>query len=244
MNKHPRLLSIGKAAKLLGVSIQTLRRWDKSGKLLSFRPTSAGNRYYRREDIELFINDISILGKNWAQNTIPAEPPRDYFCETRDIFEARLVRLQNQLAKTTGIENIFPLIISVAGEIGNNSFDHNLGAWPDIPGVFFGYDTGRRKIILADRGQGVLITLKRVKPALKTDEEALRVAFHEIISGRAPEARGNGLKFVRKVVIENPGMALLFQSGGAELFLGQNGEKFTTKIISSGFHGCFAVLYY
>ena len=37
-------------------------------------------------------------------------------------------------------ENIVPLIVAVAGEIGNNSFDHNLGKWPDSPGVFFGFD--------------------------------------------------------------------------------------------------------
>lgn len=39
-----KLLPIGKTAKLLGVSIDTLRRWDKSGKFFSVRISSVGNR--------------------------------------------------------------------------------------------------------------------------------------------------------------------------------------------------------
>jgi len=35
-------------------------------------------------------------------------------------------------------------------------------------------------------------------PELSTDEEAVRTAFTKVVSGRAPESRGNGLKFVRK----------------------------------------------
>jgi len=52
-----------------------------------------------------------------------------------------------------------------------------------------------RKVVLADRGQGVLTTLKRVRRELTNSSEAIRVAFTETISGRYPETRGNGLKF-------------------------------------------------
>ncbi len=51
-------------------------------------------------------------------------------------------------------------------------------------------------IIIADRGRGIMETLKKVKPGLANDMDALTVVFTERISGRAPEARGNGLKFV------------------------------------------------
>ncbi len=85
---------------------------------------------------------------------------------------------------------LFSLLVSVAGEIGNNSFDHNLGLWPDTPGVFFGYDLNKKQIVLADRGVGVLKTLKRVRPGLARDADALEVAFTEVISGRAPERQG------------------------------------------------------
>lgn len=71
---------------------------------------------------------------------------------------------------------------------------------------------------MADRGQGVLQTLKRIRPNLIDDKKALEVAFTEIISGREPEERGNGLKFVRNVVTKNL-IRLYFQSGNAQLEL-------------------------
>ena len=145
--------------------------------------------------------------------------------------------------KRVGLENIFPLLVSISGEIGNNSFDHNIGAWPDVPGIFFGYDPQRKRIILADRGQGILQTLKRVRPSLSTHAEALKVAFSEILSGRSPESRGNWLKFVKKVVTQNP-MTLLFQSGNAELFLEQHETDLKTRVTDSDFHGCIAIIHF
>jgi hypothetical protein len=127
----------------------------------------------------------------------------------------------------------------VAGEIGNNSFDHNLGNWPDVPGVFFGYDVIKRTVVLADRGLGILATLGRVKPDLKNHTEALTTAFTEVISGRAPEERGNGLKFVRKVAVENP-INLFFQSGDATLRIEKQeaGLRITQSPIT--IRGCLA----
>ncbi len=92
------------------------------------------------------------------------------------------------------------ILSAIAGEIGNNSFDHNLGNWPDVSGIFFGYSWEDGKLVfgLADRGRGVFVTLSRVKPEINNDAEALKVAFTEKISGRAPENRGNGLKFVKE----------------------------------------------
>jgi len=44
------LLSIGEAARALGVSVDTLRRWEREGKITSTR-TLGGQRRYRRTDI-------------------------------------------------------------------------------------------------------------------------------------------------------------------------------------------------
>jgi hypothetical protein len=237
-----RLLPIGEAAKYLGVTIQTLRRWDKNGKLVSFRPTLSSHRYYRKDDLELFVDDLRLLVRSWAMNESANIPKNDYYCASSDVFKARLIRLQNELAKIPDLGEIYSLIVSIAGEIGNNSFDHNLGVWPDIPGVFFGYDVKKRQIVLGDRGQGILETLKRIKSQLKNSKDALKVAFTEIISGRAPESRGNGLKFVRRVVVGNPVITLLFQSGDAELFLGENKTDIDVKKSERFCRGCIAII--
>ncbi|PIQ74633.1 MAG: hypothetical protein COV85_01060 [Candidatus Portnoybacteria bacterium CG11_big_fil_rev_8_21_14_0_20_44_10] len=169
------------------------------------------------------------------------ELPVTFYCSNSSIFQARLAKMQDALMRSGTFDFILPLIVAVAGEIGNNSFDHNLGRWPDIPGIFFGYDIGKRRVVLADRGLGVLATLKRVRPELKNHLEALRVAFTEIVSGRAPEARGNGLKFVRQVVAENP-ISLFFRSGDAELRLKKDNDQLFITRSHINTHGCFAVI--
>ena len=50
----PELLTIKAAAEVLGVSEQTLRRWDKAGKLRARRHPMNGYRLYpRRQVLEL-----------------------------------------------------------------------------------------------------------------------------------------------------------------------------------------------
>ncbi|MFA4891715.1 MAG: helix-turn-helix domain-containing protein [Candidatus Gracilibacteria bacterium] len=241
--KNQNFLTIREAAKTLGVSIDTLRRWDKKGILRSIRPTPTSHRYYQKEEINNLLprNDISNLAKNWAVSQKPPLPQQENYCETSDVFNARLERMGRELGKIKGLEKTFPLIVAITGEIGNNSFNHNIGNWPDTPGIFFGYDLLKRQITLADRGQGLLQTLKRVRPLLKNDEEALQTAFTEFISSRAPEDRGNGLKFVKNVIMEND-LSLLFLSGDAELHLKKNDKKINIKETTPCFHGCMAVI--
>jgi len=233
------LITISEAAEILGVSVDTLRRWDKSGKLSPVKTSDAGYRLYSRFQIELFLNDLFGLAKDWLLRG--TEIPLTFYCSNSAVFQTRLIRMQDLLAGVKELAAIFPLIVAIAGEIGNNSFDHNLGNWPDTPGIFFGYDIYKRTIVLADRGLGILTTLKRVKPELMNDEKALEVAFTEILSGRAPENRGNGLKFVRKIVSENP-IALLFQTGNAELILKKDSDTLDIKDSSEPFRGCLALI--
>lgn len=234
------LISISKAAQTLGVSVNTLRRWDAAGRLLSTRSGPRGYRFYKQEDINLFLRNESVLAKQWAVSPVGVVPPNDVYCPTRDIFQARLDKLQYSL-KDTVSESAMYLLIAIAGEIGNNSFDHNLGNWPDIIGIYFSYDINNRNIVLADRGQGILKTLKRARPQLTTTSEALKVAFTETISGRTPEDRGNGLKFVRKVIIENS-FTLKFQTGDAEIFLKKDDNDIITFPADEYLGGCIAVI--
>lgn len=46
---------VGEAAAFLGVSKETLRNWDKSGRLVPQKNRLTGYRYYRPEDLELFL---------------------------------------------------------------------------------------------------------------------------------------------------------------------------------------------
>ena len=48
------LMTSGEVANLIGVSVDTIRRWEKSGKVAAlFTPT--GHRRFRREDVERLL---------------------------------------------------------------------------------------------------------------------------------------------------------------------------------------------
>lgn len=225
------LIPISEAAGLLGVSIDTLRRWDKKGSLRAIR-TPGGHRLYRKEDLQSYTEDMFSLAKSWAiSQGEPTTFNSEWYCENSLVFQTKLARMEKEFIQTFSELDWVSLVVAATGEIGNNSFDHNLGNWRDVSGVFFGYDKNKRQVVLADRGQGVFTTLSRVKPDLKSDADALHTAFTEVISGRAPEARGNGLKLVRTITEQYP-MTVDFYSGEAHVVL-RNGKKM--NITDSGF---------
>lgn len=235
-----KLVSIGKAAEMLGISIDTLRRWDVSGRLKSTRSGSRGHRYYLESDLEAFLQDVALLVRRWVTAPSTSEPPPEMYCKTRDIFQARLETFQSTLQSVLPLPMI-SIIAAIVGEIGNNSFDHNVGNWPDIPGIFFSHSMRSRKIVLADRGLGVLTTLRRVRKDLTCSTDALRVAFTEKISGRYPESRGNGLKFVRSIVVQYP-LRLEFQTGDASLYLKQHDREVSVQPSELFIRGCLAII--
>jgi excisionase family DNA binding protein len=51
-------LTVGEAARLVGVSRATLRNWDKAGKLRAVRHPMNGYRLYRRTDLECILKDL------------------------------------------------------------------------------------------------------------------------------------------------------------------------------------------
>lgn len=51
MDNQKNFLTIGESSKYLGVSIDTLRRWEKRGKINAYR-SPGGHRYFRKEDLE------------------------------------------------------------------------------------------------------------------------------------------------------------------------------------------------
>lgn len=129
----------------------------------------------------------------WAASKEQPALSKDDYCQTRDVLRTRVDWLrQYLLRKEFSVEQI-PLLHALLAEIGNNAYDHNIGRWRDMPGVFFGKDLSDTSLVfvIADRGQGILMTLKQVLPDLASDMDALHVAFLERITGRAPEHRGN-----------------------------------------------------
>lgn len=139
---------------------------------------------------------------------------------TRDVFHGRLDSLFHELTRLYS-QGDTALITSVLGEIGNNSFDHNLGQWKDVPGCWFEYEIKSQigTFWIADRGQGIYSSLKRVTN-VRDDNTALELAFHKQISGRAPERRGNGLKYVRAVIHGNSMRGLLCCTGNGSIHFG------------------------
>jgi len=163
------------------------------------------------------------------------------WCATKDTLRARIDSLTIRLLHQNVAEDRVRLFDAVLSEIGSNSFDHNIGQWRDTPGVLFkSSETDDGTLcVLADRGQGLLTTLSRVRPALNNDAEALRVAFTESISGRAPEQRGNGLKFVRSILLED-GIDLWYGSGNAAYAVTERVEEWLPN--DPPVLGCSAIL--
>lgn len=161
-------------------------------------------------------------------------------CETRDVFEGRLIRMASTMARKKELEAISSIAFGIVGELGNNAFDHNIGKWRDEPGVYYVYDLENRFAVIADRGQGVLASLKRIRATLKNESEAVELAFRERISGRAPESRGNGLKFVEKNVLDKK-FQLYFSSGDAVYVIPNHSTK---KLKNLMLKGVIAVLFF
>ena len=185
--------------------------------------------------------NISRAGLAWVTASSSSTIPEDWYCHSRDIFNARLEAFLLRLEKERG--NDAYLLTAIAGEIGNNSFDHNLGNWPDTAGTLFAYDLKNKIVVLADRGQGILKTILRVAPKITNDRQALKIAFTKIVSGRKGEKRGNGLKFVGKIVKEKK-WRLYFSSGNASLAIKSGKLVINKRPAEKRVNGCLAVIKY
>ena len=156
----------------------------------------------------------------------------EYFSKTRDIFTARI---QSYVLETQKY-----LEAAIIGEIGNNTFDHNFIFEKNYPrGVYCNLSYMQKYTVLADYGKGVKQSLMAVLSSIGSDLEAVETAFTKRISGRFPEQRGNGLKFVSEVIQQN-NWHLYFQSGSGSCSIDRNGMRFFENTIS--LTGCLAVL--
>ena len=154
----------------------------------------------------------------------------DYFCVSRDIFQARLDSFIMKTGKY--------MESAVMGEIGNNSFDHNWQfAEGQMRGAYFNLDF-EGYTVLADYGRGIRQSLNNVIK-LNSDLEAVTAGFTKQISGRLPEQRGNGLKFVAETV-KNKNWSLYFQTGNACCIM--NEGKISFDETDDSVIGCMAII--
>lgn len=138
-----------------------------------------------------------------------------FYCESRDQVQARFPKWFALIKNSISDQNEASYALAILGELANNSFDHNLGQWKDKSGCVVGFEVNKEKVILAvaDRGQGIVNSLAPTltKFGLSKDE-ALVSAFEKIISGRHPEQRGNGLKFVTQAIEQESDRGLICYS--------------------------------
>lgn len=154
----------------------------------------------------------------WISATSPREPPSEFYCATSDVWQGRFTKVAPALIKQGVYFEFAALVTAAIGEIGDNCFAHNAPNWIDLSGCWFEWtiEDGMFRCIIADRGRGILASLRSIRPALATHEDALRVALTERVSGRAPEKRGNGLKFVTDVLLQLSGGSFTLQSGNGQ----------------------------
>ena len=177
---------------------------------------------FTKEEVKATIETIEKASK---------ENNDDLFSKTRDIFQARV---DTYVSRT----NKF-LESAIIGELGNNTFDHNLDYdRGHLRGAFFSYDDTGSSVVLADFGEGVRKTISRVRD-VSDDLDALKLAFTEHISSRSLENRGNGLKFVSDSIVSQH-WELFFQSGTAICVIDKNGMSFYNSEID--IIGCLVII--
>lgn len=129
--------------------------------------------------------------------------------KSRSESSARLLKWVAAFEKV-GFSNDRALLFgAVLGELTNNSFDHNIGKFKEVSGCLVGLYFEKSKFVIgvSDRGQGIAASLRQNPIFTRnfSESEILQKAFQDRVSGRSPEQRGNGLKFVSKVIQENKG---------------------------------------
>lgn len=170
--------------------------------------------------------------ENITSNLLPIYSDNSNWSSNKGIFDARL--------QSYNLHTELWLFGAVIGEIGFNTFDHNFGFNHSIKkGLYCNFEFDTDSVLLLDCGRGIKDSLTKVRPDLQDDLSAIRVAFTEMVSGRAPEQRGNGLKFVLNSIIQN-NWYMYYQSGNAICLADSTGYSFSTSELN--YSGCLCLL--
>ena len=53
------MLTVREVSRLLGIHVNTVRRWSDEGKIRAYRITKRGDRRFRREDVARFLAEMN-----------------------------------------------------------------------------------------------------------------------------------------------------------------------------------------
>lgn len=150
-------------------------------------------------------------------------------CNYRDEFDGRLPRFM-QIFQNFGLDiNNAAQATTLIGELGNNTFDHNLGSWPtDISGnIIIAQNYPKLKkiqIVVGDPGVGFLGSMQPAYPELTNDLEAIKKGLSGF-TGRIGEKRGNGLKLIQQWTINDFYGIVSIQSGAGLIDVNADGME-------------------
>src|SRR5258708_2390118 len=88
------LFKIGQAAKILNISIDTLRRWEKAGKITSVK-TAGGTRFYSPEELNRIKPDSIKIQQNIPLSTEELLKKADQELGTRSYELGKLLPSSN-----------------------------------------------------------------------------------------------------------------------------------------------------
>ena len=117
-------LSIGKAADCLGVHIDTVRNWDRSGLINSIR-TPGGHRRYLLEEVNKMLNNNYV--ENWGKIGL-----LDLFPDNKKELGATVLENQRLFNERSDLPSGFmrisiPLVCRVFSKLTN--FTSSIGVW-------------------------------------------------------------------------------------------------------------------
>jgi hypothetical protein len=184
------------------------------------------------KDCIKFLDDSLFFEQHLQHKLLPASAPRP--------TTQPLVELQHQVCHGWVHNTLTPWLSDISGtpvaglgefktcmsELFNNINDHSTF---DVGSVFAQWypQMNNLQIAVADFGQGIPETVRRIEPDL-SDTDAIIRAFDEGFSSRStPQNRGQGLYYLRQNVLEHLGGSLTIRSREGAVTFQKSGNSLT-----------------
>ncbi len=221
-------------------------RRDKYGKKILWPKDSDAKNYLGKTGLSNFTKAIGYDGSSIGE-VDDRNVQKITHSLFRDDFNARLSKIKSMFQSFgMGNEDDINRATVLVGELGNNVFDHNEGAWPtEIRGaVILGQNYPQEKkieMVVADPGIGFRQSLRTVDPDL-TDVEAIKLGLKGR-TGRIGEERGNGLRLIQDWVINKFNGAVRIHSGGGLVVVDEGGVRSKSVVGVLGTLAGFVIRY-